>query len=159
MLCTPYYICAFQTKDIQTIPHRGAEGEGKTVCFGCTLPLWVFIGVCRRLSSSPLHHALSPPSSDYGVLSCHLWTTFKCTFTVIWSKWSSSHHCWHFQAPLPAILHSKNPLLVVKRLPVCAPLRRSREQSCWAHSTFGHGEGSEQQGPKQRWRKGLLICV
>lgn len=89
------YLCfSAQRKEyIQTVPHGAEAAQSRTVCFGCTLPLWVFICICWSLSSSPLHHAISPPSLDYGFLSCWLWTTFKCTFPIIWRKWASSQHC------------------------------------------------------------------
>lgn len=65
MLSAPYYSFAFQmkwtSKPFSTVERRGRA----RLCLGCSLPLWVFICIYQSLSSSLLHHAISPPSSDY----------------------------------------------------------------------------------------------
>lgn len=47
MHCAPYYICAFRPKT-GAHPNHGEEGQGRTLCLGCTLLLWVFIHICQK---------------------------------------------------------------------------------------------------------------
>lgn len=153
MHCAPYYICAFRPKT-GAHPNHGEEGQGRTLCLGYTLLLWIFICICQKfviiciMLFLPLvqvisEHYMNAPSQlpKADELQDTAADIFKhhCPFSTqraLGYLWST---CMHSRVSAEA---------------------KTWEPICWANRAFRWRERSEQQWLRQRQRNTLPnLCL